>query len=98
MSDQELQERFGNNDDNHNLLMEKIDILVSAVNDIKVSVAKLPQQILDSADVRYASKASEARLNALETRIESRSYDWLKQLAITLVTIIMGFAIYNKLS
>lgn len=97
MTDQEIKEKFNHNEHNHTNLMEKIDTLVSTVNDIKLSVAVLPQKILESADIRYASKASEVRLNALETRIESRSYDWLKQLAITLITIVLGFGIYNKI-
>lgn len=79
-------------------IMEKIDKLVNAVSDLKVSVAGLPQAILTSADTRYASKASETRLNNLETRIESRNYDWLKQFAVTLITILITFAVYNKIS
>lgn len=77
-------------------IMDKIDQLVSSVSDLKVSVASLPQVILNSTDERYASKASEIRLNNLETRIESRSYDWLKQLAITLITVILAFTVYSK--
>ena len=82
--------------DNYKTMSEQLRYLVGAVGEIKVSVAKLPQEILNSTDERYASKASEIRLNALESRIESRSYDWLKQFAITLITIVIGFSIYNK--
>ena len=72
-------------------IMDKIDQLVSVVNDIKVSVAGLPQEILNSADNRYASKASEDRLNKLETRIESRNYDWLKYAIVTFIGVVMAF-------
>lgn len=77
--------------------MEKIDQLVNAVSDLKVSVAKLPQVILDSADNRYASKASETRLNNLETRIESRNYDWLKYAIVTFIGMAITFVGASKL-
>lgn len=76
--------------------MEKIDKMVCDVSDIKVSIARLPQVIIDKADERYASKASEVRLSNLETRIESRNYDWLKQLSVTLISIVVSLAIYNN--
>lgn len=78
------------------IVMEKLDKLGCDISDIKVLIAKLPQVILESADDRYASKESEVRLRNLEARIESRTYDWLKQFAVTLITIIIGFSIYNK--
>jgi hypothetical protein len=97
MSDQELVDKFNNNEDKHNILMEKIDQLVNVVNDVKVSIAALPQIILSSADVRYASKESEKRLNALETRIESRSYDWLKYAIVTFIGILLAIVSAYKL-
>jgi hypothetical protein len=78
-------------------VMDKLDQLVNVVNDIKVSVAGLPQAILNSADDRYASKASEERLEKLETRIESRTYDWLKQTVITLVGIVLALTVYSQI-
>ena len=84
--------------DNYKTMSEQLKEVVRGVSDIQVTLAGLPQKILNSADERYASKDSEKRLNALETRIESRSYDWLKQFAITLITIVIGFSIYSQLN
>jgi len=82
---------------NQESMAEKIDKLVSSVNDIKVSIARIPQEILDLGDDRYASKASEVRLNNLEARIESRSYDWLRQSVITIVSIILAAVVYSRI-
>jgi len=82
--------------DNYKNMNEQLKEVVRGVGEIQVTLAGLPQKILTYADDRYASKASEIRLNALENRIESRNYDWLKQFAVTLITIIIGFAIYNQ--
>jgi len=79
------------------IVMEKLDDLSDKVENIRVAIARIPQEILNSADNRYASKASELRLNNLESRIESRNYDWLKQLAVTLITIIISLVIYNRI-
>ncbi len=78
------------------IVMEKLDNLSSQISEIKVAIAGIPQAILNSADNRYASKASEERLERLEVRIESRNYDWLKQLTVTLITIVISLAVYNK--
>jgi len=78
-------------------VMEKLDNLSSQVNEIKVAIAGIPQAILNAADDRYASKASEVRLNNLETRIESRSYDWLKQFALTLIAIVISVSVYSQI-
>jgi len=89
--------------DIHNLklnqqnMAEKIDTLVASVNDIKVSIARIPQEILELGDDRYASKQSETRLNNLEARIESRSYDWLRQSVITIVGIILAAVVYSQI-
>ena len=77
--------------------MEKLDNLQDKLNDICVKIASLPEDMAVKFDNRYASKASEIRLNNLETRIESRNYDWIKQLAVTLITIIISLAVYNKI-
>jgi len=82
---------------NQRNMSEKIDILVESVNDIKVSIARIPQDILNLGDTRYASKASEVRLNNLESRIESRSYDWLRQAIVTLIGIVLAAAVYSQI-
>lgn len=76
-------------------IMEKIDQLFGKITDLSVKVEGIPQRILESADDRYASKASELRLNNLETRIEARSYDWLKYAIVTAITLAISFWI-NK--
>ena len=43
----------------HNKLMEKIDLIVDSISDIKVQIAKLPEAVLEKADERYASKTVE---------------------------------------
>lgn len=80
------------------IVMEQLRELSKDLNEVKVAIASLPQAILNSADNRYASKASETRLNNLESRIESRNYDWLKQLAVTLITIMISLIAYNKIN
>ncbi len=79
------------------IVMDKLDCLSNQISEIKVAIAGIPQAILNSADERYASKSSEIRLNNLETRIESRSYDWLKQFAVTLIGIIVTLSVYSQI-
>jgi hypothetical protein len=86
--DIEVMEKFDSYDKTNQSLMDKIDRLVETVNDIKVSLAGLPQAILANADNRYASKSTENILSALKDKIENRNYDWLKWAIVTLVGII----------
>jgi hypothetical protein len=79
------------------IVMEKLDGLSNQISDLKVAIAGIPQIILNSADERYASKAAEIRLNNLESRIESRNYDWLKQFAATLITIVIAMTVYSQI-
>ena len=72
-------------------IMEKIDQLFNKISDLSIKVEGIPQRVLESADKRYASKASELRLNNLETRIEARSYDWLKYAIVTAITLAISF-------
>jgi len=78
------------------IVMDKLNQLDDKINGVLVAIAGLPQEILNASDTRYASKASEIRLQNLESRIESRNYDWLKQLAVTLISIVISLAVYNK--
>ena len=89
MTDQEVKEKFDGYDKSNQAFMDKLDRLVETVNDIKVSIAALPQTILNSADARYAVKSTEDKLSSLENKIESRNYDWLKYAIVTLVGIIL---------
>lgn len=77
--------------------MDKLDGLSNQISEIKIAIAGIPQAILNSADERYASKASEIRLQNLETRIEARSYDWLKQIAVTLIAMVLSITVYLKI-
>ena len=80
---------------NMSTIMEKIDQLFNKITDLSVKVEGIPQRVLDCADARYASKASEIRLSNLENRIESRNYDWLKYAIVTAVSLVIALWVKN---
>ena len=54
-----INEKLRNNEKEHSAIMEKIDEFGKKLEDISVKIASLPDQILERADRRYASKTAE---------------------------------------
>ena len=49
------------------------------------------------ANETYANKSVEKDLKELSTLINTRNYDWLRYMTVTLISIIVTIVIYNKL-
>lgn len=79
------------------IVMEKLDNLSAQINEIAISLAKLPEQMAVKFDARYAPKETESDLRELRNRIEARNYDWLKQTIITLISIILAIGVYSRI-
>lgn len=65
MEDGEIIRQFNNNALEHKTLMDKLDIFGDKLEDLKIQVAKLPEQFFEKADSRYASKTAERLIYAL---------------------------------
>ena len=60
-----INEKLRNNEKEHSAIMEKIDEFGKKLEDISVKIASLPDQILERADRRYASKTAEKLIYGL---------------------------------
>jgi len=60
-----INEKLRNNEKEHNAIMEKIDEFGKKLEDVSVKIASLPDQILERADRRYASKTAEKLIYGL---------------------------------
>ena len=60
-----INEKLRNNEKEHSAIMEKIDEFGKKLEDISVKIASLPDQILERADKRYASKTAEKLIYGL---------------------------------
>lgn len=77
-------------------VMEKLDILTEQLNKLAVSVASIPDQILQRTDARYASKNTEQEVDALKNKIEARNYEWLKYLATLIIGSVITYLLFAK--
>lgn len=77
------------------IIMEKIDKLYDAVNDVKLLVAKLPEEIFNKADTKYASKEVEEEVKDIKEKQERRNYEWLKYLATALITLALSYFFFK---
>ncbi|MEI6580794.1 MAG: hypothetical protein WCO07_01335 [bacterium] len=62
---EEIKQQLKDNFAEHKTLMEKIDNLKESVEEIKITLAGLPDKIFDRADRRYAYKTTERAMYAL---------------------------------
>ena len=60
-----INEKLRNNEKEHSAIMEKIDEFGKKLEDVSVKIASLPDQILERADKRYASKTAEKLIYGL---------------------------------
>lgn len=60
-----INEKLRNNEKEHSAIMEKIDEFGKKLEDVSVKIASLPDQILERADRRYASKTAEKLIYGL---------------------------------
>lgn len=51
--------QFNKNNEEHKTIMEKIEKFSDKLDDISITIARLPDDIFERADKRYASKTSE---------------------------------------
>ena len=54
-----INEKLRNNEKEHTTIMDKIDEFGRKLEEVSVKIASLPEQILEKADKRYASKTAE---------------------------------------
>lgn len=77
------------------IIMEKIDKISDSVNDIKILIAKLPEQIFNKADNKYALKEFEEEVKSMKEQQEKRNYEWLKYLATALITGTLSYFFFK---
>ena len=65
MSKDDIQRQFNTNAEQHKEFMKKLDDLSEGQNDIKVTLAELPELLVEKFDKRYASKEYENSLKKL---------------------------------
>lgn len=58
----DIQRQFDQNNDEHKTLMKEIKELGKGLEDIKLSLTKLPQELIELFDNRYASKRIETTI------------------------------------
>lgn len=58
-------ERLKNNFVTYKVFMEKMEEITDSINELKISIAELPEKIFEKADDRYASKITERGFYAL---------------------------------
>lgn len=71
MSKDDIQRQFNTNQEQHNLFMKKLDELTEGQNEIKVTLAGLPELLAEKFDERYASKKYEQSLDKLNWMVIS---------------------------
>ena len=60
-----INEKLRNNEKEHTTIMDKIDEFGRKLEEVSVKIASLPEQILEKADKRYASKTAEKLIYGL---------------------------------
>ena len=60
---EEVKNELQNNKDEHKIFMKKLDELNEGQNEIKVTLASLPEALAEKFDQRYASKKTEESVN-----------------------------------
>lgn len=81
----------------HKTLMEKIDSLVEKFQDLALKVEGLPGKLINEMDDRYADKKTETEVEKIKTKMENRTYEWLKFLIGTIIGAIITIAITRYL-
>jgi hypothetical protein len=71
MKGEDINRQFNQNQTEHNIFMKKLDDLAEGQNDIKVTLAGLPEQLAEKFDERYASKKYEESLDRLNWMVIS---------------------------
>lgn len=70
-------------------IMEKLDSFGQKLEDLAVQLAKLPDNLSQRFDVRYAIKSTEEEVSELKEKLENRNYEWLKYI----IGLVVGFVI-----
>jgi len=65
MKENEIIRQFNMNATEHQTIMEQLKDLGDTLKKVEISIAELPQKILDKTDDRYASKDTEIALKRL---------------------------------
>lgn len=72
-------------------LMQEIKTISKDVQDIKISIASLPEALSEKFDTKYASKALEDDVKRLKEKNEQRNYDWLKYVIMLGVGALLAY-------
>ena len=91
MKENEILSRFNTNATEHQNLMETLKEFGDTLKKVEISIAELPQKILDRTDGKYASKLLEEDVKDLKEKAEQRNYDWLKYFIITSITALLTY-------
>lgn len=85
MSQDDITRQFNQNKEDHKIMSDKIDELGKGQQEIKITLASLPELLAEKFDERYASKKYETALDRL---------NWL--VISTIVVAVIGIIVKIK--
>ena len=91
MKENEIIRQFNMNATEHQTIMEQLKDFGDTLKKVEISIAELPQKILDKTDDRYASKSLEEDVRTLKEKDEQRNYDWLKYVIMLGVGALLAY-------
>lgn len=65
MKKDEIIRQFNNNELQHSKIMEKIELFGEKIEELKISIAEMPEKMTEKFDNRYASKETEESLKKI---------------------------------
>jgi conjugal transfer/entry exclusion protein len=72
-------------------IMEKLDSFGQKLEDLAIQLAKLPDNLSQRFDERYAIKSTEDDVYELKEKLENRNYEWLKYIVGLVVGIALAY-------
>ena len=91
MKENEIIRQFNMNATEHQTIMEQLKDFGDTLKKVEISIAELPQKILDKTDDRYASKSLEEDVRTLKEKNEQRNYDWLKYIIMACIGALLAY-------
>ena len=83
-------------DKNHSNIMDKFDLLKKEINEVNLTLAVLPEKLMEKMDGKYAGKYLEDKVEKIKEKQEQRTYDWLKYMVGTFIAMVLTLLVYRS--